>query len=239
MAYTADPRSKVLWRSATAAADRRIDIGPGKTIAAPHCRSRIGAGAERLVSRPGQYDDAPPCRQAAPPITLGDARDHIAIERVTLLRPVMVIQKTCPCFSSMTPLSLIALSGLACCRRTLTADGDVPQGRDLSGRRCRAFTQTLLSWKERHDRRHRFGAGKRIDAAPPIWALFDGLIWRSARARNPSNNLAVIVVSAPDDSRAVTGVAVGRSRVRRHRPDGSSPRSASRACDDGVSLNRY
>src|SRR5437016_1814508 len=75
---------------------RRIAVGDLSTIrpishatlASSPAVLQIGAGAKRLVACPGQHDDADILVVVGVAIALGDAGDHLAVQRVALLRPV-------------------------------------------------------------------------------------------------------------------------------------------------------
>ena len=66
-----------------------IDIRPGKIHREGGAAVlQIGAGAKRLVARPGQDDDADVLVVMRFAIAPGDAGDHVAVEGVALVRPV-------------------------------------------------------------------------------------------------------------------------------------------------------
>jgi hypothetical protein len=68
---------------------------------------QIGAGTERLFARAGQRDDADILVVMSLAIALGEARNHLGIERHS--GRLIVIQNARPRFSNRTLLSVLAL----------------------------------------------------------------------------------------------------------------------------------
>ena len=159
---------------------------------------------------------------------------------------LMVIQNACPRFSRMT-LCVIGHGPTRSCFATMLASicgrTTVDCKREFGAcakLRWRGFSDPDLVVVEGRaaDRRDRFGAGQRVDAACRRYGRWLG--WTdsaiSTPRRTPSNNLGDQRGLAPGVAER-HGIAVGdveRSRIER---DGSSRDALpSRACDDGVSL---
>ena len=141
---------------------------------------QISTGAERLVARSGQDDDANVLIVMGVAVAFGDAGDHLAVERVALLRSV-----------DGDPERLAALfqddavvigHGSARSREDVPADtiafsrGVGPSGSGSGWRReyrcIGPFHPDLVVMESRAtDRRDRFGAGQHVDAAATDMSL--------------------------------------------------------------------